>query len=115
MLTLSPQARAIAAFALAVLLVMGELNKIGNTLITAIDSNLGQDQLKAAAAVSFVVALAVLWFTTRASATPGETWTDALAQSARLLAVIGVLITALGLLSALLHDTPMGYYFNSVG
>lgn len=110
MLTLSSQARAVAAFALSFFLVSGDLNRIGSALIATFDSNLGQDQLAAASAVTLVVGGAVLWFARRSAAAVTETWAVALAQGASLLAVIGLGITALTLAAALLQDGQSTFY-----
>ena len=111
MLTLSPQARAVVSFALGFFLVSGELNRIGTMLIATFDSNLGQDQLAASSAVTLLVGAAVLWFSRQAGKAATETWSVALAQSATLLAVVGLAITLLTLVAALLQDGQSGYYF----
>jgi len=109
-LTLSPQARAVTAFALGFFLVSGELNRIGTALIATFDSNLGQDQLAAASAVTLLVGAAVLWFSRQAAQAVTETWSVALAQSASLLAVVGLVITLLTLVAALVQDGASAYY-----
>jgi hypothetical protein len=111
MLTLTPQARAIAALALAFLLISGELYRIGNSIVAMFNNSFGQGQFAAASAISVVVGAGVLWFANRAAAGATETWTVAIAQSARLLAVIGLAMAALSLASGLLQDgSGNGFY-----
>jgi hypothetical protein len=112
MFTLTPQARAIAAFALAFTLVTGSLNRIGIALIAVFDSNLGgTDHAVAVGVVTFVVGIGVLWLAGQAAAaTAGETWALGLAQAARVLAAVGLLVAALTLLSTLVQDGPSTYF-----
>jgi len=115
MLTLTPQARAIAAFTLAFLLISGELYRIGNALVAMINSDFGQDQFVAAAAISVVVGAGVLWFANKAVAEATEIWPVAIAQSARLLAVIGIVMAGLALASGLLQDGPSTGFYLGLG
>jgi hypothetical protein len=104
MLTLTPQARAVATFTLATLLIMGSLNRVGVALVQAISPH-GNISPKSAAVVialvTLALGLAVLVIASQSVTRLEPGWAHALAQAAVLLAVIGTGIAALDLVSAL--------------
>src|SRR5690242_17120330 len=98
MITMTPQARAIAAFSLALLLVTGNLNRVALVLF-AMSGNNGNGDAERLFLGLLIVAtgLGVLWFAnaaaTLASTVPGGSWDLHVAQAARFLAVLGVVVT----------------------
>ena len=119
MVTLSPQGRAVAAIVLAFLLVTGSLNRIGVTAVAIFDGTSSKDQFVVATILNLLIAGAVLWFSGRAAAAGTEQWVLGLSQAvagrrrgARVLAVIGIVITALSLIAALSNDVTDGLYYS---
>jgi len=108
---MTSQSRALAAFALAVLLVMGNLNR----LAVVVYSVAGQDVSGGASRIVLsllilAIAGAVLWLANSAAvgaATDG--WEQHLGQAARLLAWIGVAIAVVTLIAALAGHGPFVY------
>jgi len=119
MLTLTPQARAIATFALAFMLVTGTMGRVGLSiaLVLSPHGNLSPKTVAVIIAlVSAAIGIAVTVIANQAVPRLEPGWSQALAQAAILLAVIGTGIAALDLLSSLLGDGMRpGYYFGSVG
>ena len=112
MLTLTPQARAIAAFSLAVLLVPGYLNRIAFAAYTLFGGDLpgGKGSNFVLSLLTVVVAAGVLWLAHSAASSAGEGWDASLAQAARVLAVVGVVIAVLATIAVLTNNSP---YFGS--
>lgn len=107
MLTLSAQGRAVSAFTLAFLLLTGALYRVGAALTAVFDNDFtGRGHAAAAGTVTLLVGAGILWLAVQATASAPDTWTRALAEAARVLAVVGVIIAALALLSTLTHDDP---------
>jgi hypothetical protein len=107
-LTLTPQARAVAAFTLAVLLLTGDLNRLAFALyaVTGADMPGGDGARLVLSLLTVVLAAAVLWLahTTAEAGLPG--WETNLAQVARLLAAIGIAIAVLATVAVLTNDQP---------
>ncbi|MFL6107844.1 MAG: hypothetical protein ACJ72D_25920 [Marmoricola sp.] len=104
MLTLTPQARAVTTFTLSILLITGSLNRVGYAFAIAISPH-GNISIKAVAVIialgSTALGLAVLLIATQTISRLEPGWTHSLAQAAVLLGVIGTVIAALELVSAL--------------
>ena len=110
MLTLSPQGRAVSAVLLAFLLVSGNLSRIGFAAVAVVDDTTSKDQFVVATILNLLIALAVFWFAGRAAA-GNEQWALGLTQAARVLAVVGLVITTLTLIAALSNDVTNGLYY----
>ena len=111
MITMTPQARAIAAFALGVLLVPGYLNRLAFAVYVAVGGDLpgGQGSQFVMSLLTVVIAAAVLWFAHVAVAGGDAGWDTSLAQVGRLLAVIGLVIAVLATIAVLVSDGPAFY------
>lgn len=107
MLTMTPQARALLAFTAAVLLVTGQLNRIAFAFYGVFGDALPEDETGQFVLSSLTVVLAagVLWFA-HATASAGDAagWDVNLAQAARVLALVGVVIAVLATISVLTND-----------
>jgi hypothetical protein len=115
MFTMTPQARAIAAFSLALLLVTGNLNRVALVVYSVSGNSLDGATPRVVISLLIVVTgLGVLWLANSAasltSTTPGGSWDLHVAQAARFLAVVGVLITLLILIASV---TDNGLFFYS--
>jgi len=108
MLTLTPQARAIAAFSLAVLLIPGYLNRLvlAAYLVTGADMPGGRTGHFVLSLLTVVLAAGVLWLAHSAAEGGGATWDTSLAQAARLIALLGVAIAVLATIAVLTNDAP---------
>ncbi len=114
MLTMTPQARTVAAFTLAVLLVMGDLNRVAFAVYAAAGAGVqsGEGARLVLSLLTLALAVGVLWFAhaTAEASQPG--WDTNLAQVARVLAVIGIVISVLATIAVLTNDEPFsGTYF----
>ena len=120
MLTLTPQAKAVAIFALATLLVMGSLDRVGSAVARVLDQG-GHLSPKTAtvvvALVSTVIGLALVYLANQAVSRLDPGWGHALAQAAVVLAVLGTGIALLDLLAAFVGDgyRAGGYYLGAAG
>jgi hypothetical protein len=114
MLTMTPQARAVAAFTLAVLLLTGDLNRLPFALYTAAGGDLpgGDGARLVLGLLTVALAAGVLWFahTTAQAGQPG--WDTNLVQVARVLAVVGVVISVLATIAVLTRDEPFAGTFS---
>lgn len=99
---MTPQARSIAAFSLAVLLLTGHLNRlaIAAYVVTGADLSDGDVPRLVMSLLTLVVAAAALWFAHTAAETAPVGWEANLAQAGRLLAAIGVAIGLLNTIAA---------------
>jgi hypothetical protein len=106
MITMTPQARAIAAFTLGVLLIPGYLNRLAMAVYLAGGGDLpsGEGSQFVASLLTVVVAGGVLWFAHSAVAADGPGWETSLAQVGRLLAVIGLVIAVVGTIAVLTNN-----------
>lgn len=107
MLTMTPQARALVAFTLAVLLITGHVNRIAFAFFAMFGDALPEDETGqfVLSLLTVVLAAGVLWFA-HATATTGDAagWDVNLAQAARVLALVGIVIAVLGTISVLTND-----------
>jgi uncharacterized membrane protein len=114
MITLTPQARAVAAFTLAVLLITGDLNRVAFAVYSAFggDGQSGEGARLVLGLLTVVLAAGVLWLahTSAEAGQPG--WDTNLAQVARVLAVIAIVISVLATIAALTNDDPFAGYFS---
>ncbi|MGO4258898.1 hypothetical protein [Marmoricola sp. RAF53] len=118
MLTLTPQARAIAAFTLAVALLTGQLNRIAWATLLVIG-----DVLPAGRAGQFLISLVLVAvaavtvaFALNASRGPVDGWALHLAQAAVVVAAVGLGIAALAAVGTLVDANPSNFpvsLFNS--
>jgi hypothetical protein len=95
MITVTPQARAIAAFTLAVLVVTGHLNRLAFAFYAVFGDAVPRDRSGQfiLSLLTVVVAAAVLWIAhTAVVGAAGPDWHAHLAQAARVLAVVGLAI-----------------------
>ena len=111
MITMTPQARAIAAFTLGVLLIPGYLNRLAFAVYVAVGGDLpgGKGSQFVMTLLTVVLAAGVLWFAHAAVAADGAGWETSLAQVGRLLAVIGLVIAVLATIAVLVSDGPAFY------
>jgi hypothetical protein len=109
MITITPQARAIAAFTLAVLLVMGELNRVWFAFVLAIGdsypSGRGGQLLSAIAVTAIAVAVAAYAVTALNATGRGTTWDAHVAGAGVLVAAVGALIVVLLGLGSVIHGS----------
>ena len=109
MITITPQARAIAAFTLAVLLVMGELNRIWVAFLLLLGDSYpsGRGGLFLSTLVVTAIAFLVTAFAVMAlNATGrGATWDAHVAGAAVVVAAVGLLIVVLLGLAAVIHGS----------
>ncbi len=103
MLTMTPQARAISAFSLALLVLTGYLNRLAFAafVATGVDVPGGKGTQFAMSLLTVVVAGAVLWFTHVVAEAGGPGWDTNLAQAGRLIAAIGLVVAVLATLGTL--------------
>jgi hypothetical protein len=113
MISMTPQARAIAAFSLAVLLIPGYLNRLVLAAFFAVGADVpgGKTAHFVLSLLTVVLAAAVLWLAHTAAEAGGATWETSLAQAARLIAVIGVVIAVLATIAVLTND---GQFFGTL-
>lgn len=108
MLTMTPQARAVTVFVLAVLLLTGDLSRLPVALYSAAGGDLqgGDGSRLVLSLLAVTMAAAVLWFShvTAQAGQPG--WDTNLAQVARVLALIGIVVSVLGTIAVLTNDEP---------
>ena len=116
MLTLTPQARAISAFTLAVLLVFGQLNKLALGFVLVFGSSWPDGRVGRFLTALLVIGVAgaVTFFAMQASSAleAGTAWDTHLARAAVLVAVVGLVIAiVLGIGSVANNDggVPGGY------
>jgi hypothetical protein len=110
MITLTPQARAISAFTLAVLLVLGDLNKtvLGIVLLFGTSYPDGRVGQLLTNVMLIAIAAAVTWFavTTVAAGGAGTGWDSHVARAAVLVGAVGLAITVMiGIGSVANNDT----------
>jgi hypothetical protein len=101
MITLTPQARAVAAFALAFTLLTGSLNRIAYLVLGIFDADLsGRGGAVIAALLLVAIAAGVLLLAFKAADAQPDGWSTHLAQSAIVLAIVGAFIAVLTLIAA---------------
>ena len=109
MVTMTPQARAIAAFTLAVLLLMGELNRIWVAFLLLLGDSYpsGRGGLFLSMVVVTAIAAAVTAYAVMAlnSTGRGATWDAHVAGAAVAIAVVGVAIVVLLGIGALINGS----------
>lgn len=114
MLTMTPQARAVTGFALAVLLLTGDLNRLPYALYAAAGGDLpgGDGARLVLSLLTVALAAGVLWFAhvTAQAGEPG--WDTSLAQVARVLALIGIVVSVFGTIAVLTNDEPFSGMFS---
>lgn len=103
---MTPQARAITAFVLATMALVGWLNRVAFAVYVMFGGDLpgGDSERFVLSLLALLVAAGVLGFA-HATAESGATgWETNLAQAARVLALIAVVITVMGLISVFTTD-----------
>jgi hypothetical protein len=119
MITLTPQARAIAAFAVSFALVAGYLNRIGFALTLMFGDALpsGRGGTLIAGLFTIAVAAIVLWFTAMAAKQEATGWALHLCQAAVVLAALGTGIAVIVTIGAVAHGNAgvPGSYFPYAG
>jgi hypothetical protein len=109
MIIVTPQARAIAAFTLAVLLVLGDLNRIWFAFVLVVGDSYPSGhggQLLSALAVTAIGVLVTAYALAALKATGGgATWDSHLAGAAVLVAAVGVLIIVLRGFGSVVHGS----------
>jgi hypothetical protein len=117
MITMTPQARSVAAFTLATLLLTGHLNRLALAAFVASGQALPQtrDGQFALSLLTVVLAGAVLWFAHASAVAADDGWVTTLAQAARLLAVLGLVIAVLASIGALTSSGQAFYGTFSLG
>jgi uncharacterized membrane protein len=112
MITMTPQARAIAAFTLGVLLIPGYLNRLALSAYLAVGGDLpgGEGSQFVASLLTVVIAGGVLWFAHASVGEEGPGWETSLAQVGRLLAVIGLVVAVLATIAVLTSDGPEPFF-----
>jgi hypothetical protein len=108
MLTLTPQARALTAFTLSLLVVTGYLNRLAFAAYVVGGGDLpgGRSSRFVLSLLTIVLAAGVFWFARTATQGLAPGWETSLAQAARFIAVIGVVIAVLATLGVLTNDGP---------
>lgn len=106
MVTMTPQARAISAFSLSVLVLLGPLNRLALAAYVLCGGDLpgGRGSEFVLSLLTVAVAGGVLWMAHVAAQSGGPGWETSLAQAARLLAVLGVVIAALATVAVLTNS-----------
>ena len=106
MLTMTPQARAVAAFTLAVLLVMGDLYRLVYTVYGIFGDTVPADEpgRLVVGLLAVAVAAGVLWFAHLAATSADAGWHVNLAQAARVLALVGVAVAVFGTIGIFTAD-----------
>ena len=105
---MTPQARAVAAFSLAVLLLTGHLNLLAGAAYVAAGGSLpGSDVGRLTLGLlALAVAGGVLWFAHTTATADLAGWESSLAQAGRFLAAIGVAIAVLAMIAAITNNEP---------
>ncbi len=112
MLTLTPQARALAAFALAVLLVQGSLLRSASAVIDLFGDTFPQDRWGVLLAGLIGIAIDVaIFLLARSAARPDGGWESHLAQAALVLALVGLVMEVLAIISGLAYPGELGRTF----
>ena len=112
MVTLTPQARAVAAFTLSVLLLEGSLNRITVAFVGIFGDSFPQGRTGGfmVGLFAIAVALAVLGLAMSATSALASGWELNLAQVARILALIGLVIVIINTFNATVHESQFGLY-----
>lgn len=112
MVTLTPQARAVAAFTLAILLVEGTLNRITVAFVGIFGDTFPEGSTGGfvVGLFSIAVGLAVLGLAMSAANGLTSGWELNLAQAARILALIGLVIVIISTFNATVHESEFGLY-----
>ena len=111
MVTLTPQGRAVAAIALGFALVTGNLNALLYSVLSLFGSHFpdGRGGVVLYSAIAAVIALGVLELARQAAGAEG--WAGALVQGASVLVAVYLLLTAIGLVSGLIHNDDGSIFF----
>lgn len=119
MLTLTPQSRAISAFTLAVLLVLGDLNRVALGVVLAFGTTYpsGRAGQLLTSLLVIGIAAAVTYFAMNASGAGGAdpTWDTHLARASVVVAAVGLLITVVVAIGSVANNdggVPGGYGVN---
>jgi hypothetical protein len=114
MLTLTPQARAVAAFALAVALLTSQLNRVTIAVLILFGNSYPHGRSGAFLTGLLLVAVGgavVLFAMTAAKGLAGSKgWESSLAQAAILVAMVGLGINAVEAVGAVLHNDSGGLF-----
>lgn len=114
---MTPQARAVAAFTLAVLLLTGTLNRLPYAAfaLTGADFPGGEGSRLVLGLLTVILAGGVLWLAHTAAKDGPPGWETNLAQVARLLALIGLAIAALATLAVFTNQEQAFFGSFSLG
>lgn len=117
MITMTPQARSLAAFTVATLLLTGHLNRLALAAFVASGQSLPQSQggQFALSLLTVVLAGAVLWFAHASAAAGDDGWVTTLAQAAKLLAVLALVVAVLASIGVLTSSGQAFYGTFSLG
>jgi hypothetical protein len=108
MLTMTPQARAIAAFTLATIALIGWLNRLAVTAYVTFGGDLAGGEGSQLVLGLLIVALAggVFWFAHATAGSGVAGWETNLAQAGRILAGLALLVAVLATISVFTSDRP---------
>ena len=117
MLTMTPQARAIAAFTLGLLVLTGWLNRLAFAAYVATGADFpgGDGGRFVLSLLTVALAAAVLWFAHTATLNGPPGWETSLAQVGRLLALVAVVIAVLATIAVFTSDEPAFFGTFSLG
>ncbi len=106
MITTTLQARSVLVFTLAILALVGWLNRIAFAVYVMFGGNLsgGDAGRLVLSLLTVAVAGGVLWLAHTVAEAGGAGWETGLAQAARVLAMIAVLITVMGTIAVFTND-----------
>lgn len=117
MLTLTPQARALASFALAIMLLQGPLLRVAGSIIGLFGDSFpdGRGGTALAGLIGIAICLGVILLA-RSSAGPGGGWEMHVAQGALLIAAIALGLESLATVDLLIYPDGSGFiaYFPGV-
>jgi hypothetical protein len=107
MLTMTSQARAISAFSLSILVLLGPLNRLALAVYLLFGGNMpaGQGSQFVLSLLTVVVAVGALWFAHVAAQAGDPGWETNLAQAARLMALLGVVMAAVATIAVLTNSS----------
>jgi hypothetical protein len=108
MITMTPQARAIAVFTLATLLITGHLNRLALAVFAVSGADIpgGRGQEFVMGLLTILVAGAVLWFAHQTVEAGATGWETNLAQAGRFLALVALVIAVLATIATLTSHGP---------
>jgi hypothetical protein len=117
MLTLTPQARAVLAFTLALLALIGWLNRPGFALYVMFGGDLpgGDGPRFVLSLLTVLIAGSVLWFAHVTAGAGAAGWETSLAQAARVLALIALATAVFATVAVLTNNSELFFGAFSLG